>query len=201
MSRALPCGDYGVVADGRLVAAVERKSLPDLVSSVTNGKLRYALGDLATLPRAAVVVEDRYSALFKQRHARPAAVADALASQKSRLGPPNRPRRPRLRSPPPRDLGRLAKGSLTADTGRLPLPANVDHPFGNAVAQEPACRAVPQEIARAEPQYVRPRAGIASFRYMPLPGGSRPQRRCGGETRSGPAGALRFAGSRPILGT
>ena len=46
---------------------------------MTNGKLRYALGDLAALPRAAVVVEDRYPALFKQRHARPAAVADALA--------------------------------------------------------------------------------------------------------------------------
>jgi hypothetical protein len=84
VSRALPCGDYGVVADGRLVAAVERKSLPDLVSSVANGKLRYALGDLAALPRAAVVVEDRYSALFKQRHARPAAVADALAEYQVR---------------------------------------------------------------------------------------------------------------------
>lgn len=79
VSRALPCGDYGVVADGHLVAAVERKSLADLVGSVANGKLRYALGDLAALPRAAVVVEDRYSALFKQRHARPAAVTDALA--------------------------------------------------------------------------------------------------------------------------
>ena len=55
VSRALPCGDYGVVADGRLVAAVERKSLPDLVSSVTNRKLRYALGDLAALPRAATI--------------------------------------------------------------------------------------------------------------------------------------------------
>jgi hypothetical protein len=84
VSRALPCGDYGVVADGRLVAAVERKALADLVSSVTNGKLRYALGDLAALPRAAVLVEDRYSALFKQRHARPAAVADALAEYQVR---------------------------------------------------------------------------------------------------------------------
>lgn len=84
VSRALPCGDYGVVADGRLVAAVERKSIGDLVSSVTNGKLRYALGDLAALPRAAVVVEDRYSALFKQRHARPAAVADSLAEYQVR---------------------------------------------------------------------------------------------------------------------
>jgi ERCC4 domain-containing protein len=69
VARALPCGDYGVVADGGLVAAVERKSIGDLVSSVTNTKLRYALGDLAALPRAAVVVEDRYSALFKRRHA------------------------------------------------------------------------------------------------------------------------------------
>ena len=84
VARALPCGDYGLVVDGRLVAAVERKSLSDLVSSVTNGKLRYALGDLAVLPRAAVVVEDRYSALFKQRHARPAVVADALAEYQVR---------------------------------------------------------------------------------------------------------------------
>ena len=98
VARALPCGDYGVVADGRLVAAVERKSLPDLVSSVTNGKLRYALGDLAALPRAAVVVEDRYSALFKQRHARPAAVADALAEYQVRW--PTIPHRV-LRDPAP----------------------------------------------------------------------------------------------------
>ena len=84
VSRALPCGDYGVVVGGRLVAAVERKSLADLVSRVTSGKLRYALGELAALPRAAVVIEDRYSALFKQRHARPAGVADALAEYQIR---------------------------------------------------------------------------------------------------------------------
>jgi hypothetical protein len=57
--RALPCGDYGLVVDGRLVASVERKSLADLVGSLTGGKLRYALADLAALPRAAVVVEAR----------------------------------------------------------------------------------------------------------------------------------------------
>jgi hypothetical protein len=59
VSRALPCGDCAVVIDGRLVAVVERKSLPDLVASRTSGRLRYALGELAALPRAAVVVEDR----------------------------------------------------------------------------------------------------------------------------------------------
>ena len=42
-SRALPCGDYGIVIDGTLVAAVERKSMPDLIASLTSGRLRYAL--------------------------------------------------------------------------------------------------------------------------------------------------------------
>ena len=77
--RALPCGDYGVNLGGRLVAAVERKSLADLVSSLMNGTLRYALGELAALPRAAVVVEDRYSSVFKVDWVRPAVVADGLA--------------------------------------------------------------------------------------------------------------------------
>ncbi|HEX6402243.1 MAG TPA: ERCC4 domain-containing protein [Pseudonocardiaceae bacterium] len=77
--RALPCGDYGISVEGRLVAAVERKSLPDLVSSLTSGTLRFALTQLAALPRAAVVVEDRYSAIFKLDRVRPAVVADGLA--------------------------------------------------------------------------------------------------------------------------
>jgi ERCC4 domain len=79
VKRALPCGDYGVVHGGRLVASVERKSVADLVSSLTNGKLRYAVADLAGLPRAAVVVEDRYSAIFRLSWVRPSLVADGLA--------------------------------------------------------------------------------------------------------------------------
>lgn len=77
--RALPCGDYGLLVDGRLVASVERKSLVDLVASLTSGKLRYAVAELAALPRAAVVVEDRYSQVFKLERVRPALVADGLA--------------------------------------------------------------------------------------------------------------------------
>jgi hypothetical protein len=77
--RALPCGDYGLMAGGRLIASVERKSLADLVASLTGGKLRYALGELAALPRAAVVVEDRYSQVFKLARVRPTLVADGLA--------------------------------------------------------------------------------------------------------------------------
>jgi hypothetical protein len=79
VQRALPCGDYGLVVDGLLVASVERKSLADLVASLTSGKLRYQVADLAALPRAAVVVEDRYSQLFKLDRVRPAVVADGLA--------------------------------------------------------------------------------------------------------------------------
>lgn len=79
VKRALPCGDYGIVVDGQLVASVERKSLVDLVASLTGGKLRYQVGDLAALPRAAVVIEDRYSQLFKLDRVRPAMVADGLA--------------------------------------------------------------------------------------------------------------------------
>ncbi|WP_433786704.1 ERCC4 domain-containing protein [Actinomycetospora sp. CA-101289] len=77
--RALAAGDYGLVLGDALVASVERKSLPDLISSVASGRLRFALGELAALPRAAVVVEDRWSQVFAQRHVRPAQVADSLA--------------------------------------------------------------------------------------------------------------------------
>jgi hypothetical protein len=58
---------------------VERKTIADLVASLTSGKLRYALAEMAALPRAAVVVEDRYSAIFKLDRIRPALVADGLA--------------------------------------------------------------------------------------------------------------------------
>jgi ERCC4-type nuclease len=79
VKRALACGDYAVMCQGRVVAAVERKSLMDLVSSLTCGKLKFALGELAALPRAALVVEDRYSQIFKCDHVRPAVVANGLA--------------------------------------------------------------------------------------------------------------------------
>lgn len=75
----LAAGDYGVMVDGQLAASVERKSLPDLVSSLTTGRLKYQLADLAAVPRAAVVVEDRYSSVFRLDRVRPAVVADGLA--------------------------------------------------------------------------------------------------------------------------
>ena len=71
----------GILAAGRdeLVAVVERKSLADLAGSLTSGRLAYRLADLAGMPRAALVVEDRYSSVFKLDHVRPALVAEMLA--------------------------------------------------------------------------------------------------------------------------
>lgn len=78
--QGLPAGDYGVSLDGELVAAVERKSLADLTSSLIDGNLTYQLADLARLLRAAVVVEDRYSNIFKLEHASAGFVAELLAT-------------------------------------------------------------------------------------------------------------------------
>jgi hypothetical protein len=78
--RALPAGDYGVALDDEIVAVVERKSLPDLSGSLVDGSLTYALAELATLPRAALVVEDRYSQIYKLPHVQPGFVAELLAA-------------------------------------------------------------------------------------------------------------------------
>jgi hypothetical protein len=83
--RALPAGDYAVELDGAVAAAVERKTLADLVATLTTGKLRYLLADLAGLPRAAAVVEDRYSSIFRLGHVRPAVVADGVAEVQVRF--------------------------------------------------------------------------------------------------------------------
>ncbi|MGH9251586.1 MAG: ERCC4 domain-containing protein [Acidimicrobiales bacterium] len=77
---ALPVGDYGVVLDGDVVGVVERKTLADLTSRLVDGQLAYTLAELATLPRSAVVVEDRYAYLFKLEHVQPGWVAELLAS-------------------------------------------------------------------------------------------------------------------------
>jgi hypothetical protein len=58
--RALPAGDYAVIDGDRVLAAVERKTLEDLLKSLIDGKLGFLLSELAALPAAAVVVEERY---------------------------------------------------------------------------------------------------------------------------------------------
>lgn len=75
----LAAGDYAIVADGDPVASVERKTLENLASSLSDGSLAFQMQRLAEAPSAAVVVEARYSALFKLEHVSGAWLADMLA--------------------------------------------------------------------------------------------------------------------------
>ena len=61
----LACGDYAVQLAGTIVAAVERKTANDLISSMISGRMRFLMAELAGLPRAAVVVEEGYSKIFQ----------------------------------------------------------------------------------------------------------------------------------------
>jgi hypothetical protein len=82
--RTLAAGDYAVELDGIVVAVIERKGLDDLTNSLMTGRLRYALAELSSLPRAAVVVEERFSSLLKTEHVRPSVAVDALAEAQVR---------------------------------------------------------------------------------------------------------------------
>ncbi|MEA1902929.1 MAG: ERCC4 domain-containing protein [Actinomycetota bacterium] len=75
----LPVGDYGVIHDHEVVALVERKSMADLTKSLSDGGLAFQLADLATHPHAAVVVEERYSQVFKNEYVAGGWLADLVA--------------------------------------------------------------------------------------------------------------------------
>lgn len=64
--RALPAGDYGVSFDDEVVAIVERKTVADLGGRLVDGQLAFLLAELSTLPRSALVVEDRYADLLSK---------------------------------------------------------------------------------------------------------------------------------------
>jgi hypothetical protein len=77
---ALTAGDYAVRSEaGTPVAVVERKSLPDLAGALSNGTLVFELAKLTEMPRAAVVVEDRYGNLLKHAYTPAGFLPDMLA--------------------------------------------------------------------------------------------------------------------------
>ena len=153
---ALPAGDYAVPRcelDGRIVAAVERKSLADLVSTLDQRELRYLLAELATAPAGGGGGRGPLLGGVQARHVRPATVADGLGeaaarfpavipivfcrdpaagrgvdlpfSRRGRRAPPRGPRRRGARGRPP--------------TGRRRAGPGADHRGGPGVG--PAARA------------------------------------------------------------
>ncbi len=82
---ALVVGDYAVEHEGAVVAVVERKSLDDLASTASRGGLPGLLAGLSVVPRAALVVEDRYGAVFRHPHVRPGVLAELVAEAQVRV--------------------------------------------------------------------------------------------------------------------
>ncbi len=76
--RALPGGDYGAVVEGRVVAVVERKTLENLATSLSDGTLAFQMQRLAEVGWAAVVVEGDYPDLFRTQPGRGSWLADML---------------------------------------------------------------------------------------------------------------------------
>lgn len=87
--RALAVGDYAVEVGGEIVGVVERKKLEELASNVVDGSLLLRLAELATAPRAAIAVEDRWADVFRLTHVVPSMVAEMLAAAQVRY--PNVP--------------------------------------------------------------------------------------------------------------
>lgn len=81
----LRAGDYAITDGDEVIAAVERKSIEDLSSTLLSGRMTYLLADLGSLSRAAVVVEGGYSRIFQLAHAPGATVAEALAEAQARF--------------------------------------------------------------------------------------------------------------------
>jgi len=76
---ALLAGDYAVAHGEAMVATVERKTIENFTASLSDGTLSFQMQRLAEVGAAAVVVEGRYSALFKLEHVPAAFIADGLA--------------------------------------------------------------------------------------------------------------------------
>jgi ERCC4-type nuclease len=76
--RALAAGDYGAVVNDSVAAVVERKTLENLATSLSDGSLAFQMQKLAEVGRAAVVVEGGYPDLFRTQPGRGSWLADML---------------------------------------------------------------------------------------------------------------------------
>jgi ERCC4-type nuclease len=78
--RELPVGDYGVFLGDKLCAAVERKRISDLVTSAVSGELTFNLAELSRLPYAILIVEGKFSHVFKETHVNTGWLMNVLAA-------------------------------------------------------------------------------------------------------------------------
>jgi hypothetical protein len=120
-------GDYAVHApEGTLVGAVERKSLENLASTLSDGTLAFQLQRLTELPVAAIVVEAHYGALFKLEHVNGNWLADQPASTSAT---------PKSRSPSPAAAPTQKTGPTDSSPPRSPTATPTTPP-----SETPPCR-------------------------------------------------------------
>lgn len=80
----LTAGDYAVGSADRPLAVVERKTLENFVASLSDGTMSFQMQRLGEMPLAAVVVEGRYSELFRLQHVDSGWIADVLSRLNAR---------------------------------------------------------------------------------------------------------------------
>jgi hypothetical protein len=78
LRRGLPAGDYAVEHEGRIGRGGGTQVPGGPEQQSAQRQAAFAPAELLALPRAAVVVEDRYSGIFELEHVRQSVVADAL---------------------------------------------------------------------------------------------------------------------------
>lgn len=76
---ALPAGDYRVRSGESVIAVVERKTIENLTSSLSDGTLAFQMQRLSEAPLAAIVVEGRYASVVMEKHTPGGWLADVLA--------------------------------------------------------------------------------------------------------------------------
>lgn len=76
---ALAAGDYAVGEPTRPLAVVERKTLENFVTCLSDGTLSFQMQKLGEMPLAAIVVEGRYSEIFRLQHVDGGWIADVLS--------------------------------------------------------------------------------------------------------------------------
>ena len=82
--KALTAGDYAVGTADRPTAVVERKTLENFVACLSDGTLAFQMQRLGEMPLAAVVIEGRYSELFRLQHVDAGWIADVLSRLNAR---------------------------------------------------------------------------------------------------------------------
>lgn len=76
---ALSAGDYAIGDAHQPIAVVERKTIENFVASLSDGTLVFQMQRLGEMPLAAIVIEGRYSELFRLQHVDQGWIADVLS--------------------------------------------------------------------------------------------------------------------------